>query len=183
MLRRPPRHWEKIMDDFGTLLDAHTVRFERLLPGPIERVWAYLTEPQFLRTWLAESSMDLRVGGAVELRFDTEEVPERAKGGAIDQGIITRYEPPYALAYTWQKAPNGPVTSHVAFELEAVGDQVRLTLTHSKLQTSSLASFGAGWHTHLAVLGARLQEVEPPLFLSLFNAVVPAYRQFSGFGK
>ncbi|MEZ4619140.1 MAG: SRPBCC domain-containing protein [Caldilineaceae bacterium] len=75
------------MDEFGTLVDAHTVRFERLLPGPIERVWAYLTEPQFLRTWLADSTMDLRIGGAVELRFDTDEVPERAKAGAIDQGI------------------------------------------------------------------------------------------------
>ncbi len=164
------------MDDFGTLLDANTVRFERLLPGPIERVWAYLTQPQFLRTWLAESSMDLRVGGAVALRFDTDEVPARAKGGAIDQGIITRYEPPHRLAYTWQKAPNGPVTSHVAFELEAVEDQVRLVLTHSKLPHSSLASFGAGWHTHLTVLGARLQALEPSPFLFYFNTVLPRYR-------
>jgi len=164
------------MDDFGTLVDAHTVRFERLLPGPIERVWAYLTEPQFLRMWLAESTMDLRVGGAVELRFDTDEVPDRAKAGAIDQGIITRYEPPHALAYTWQKAPNGPVTSQVAFELEAVADQVRLVLTHSKLQPSSLASFSAGWHTHLAVLGARLQALTPAPFLAHFHTVLPSYR-------
>lgn len=163
------------MNEFGTLVDAHTVRFERLLPGPIERVWAYLTEPQFLRTWLAKSSMDLRVGGTVELRFDTAEVPDRAKGGAIDQGIITRYDPPHALAYTWQKAPNGPVTSHVAFELEAVEDKVRLTLTHSKLLHSSLASFGAGWHTHLAVLEARLQALEPSPFLAYFNTVLPRY--------
>lgn len=164
------------MDEFGTLVDANTVRFERLLPGPIERVWAYLTQPQFLRTWLAESTMDLRIGGAVELRFNTEEVPERAKAGAVDQGIITRYEPPHALAFTWQKAPDGPVTSHVAFELEAVADQVRLVLTHSRLQHSSLASFGAGWHTHLGVLGARLQALEPSPFLSCFNAVLPRYR-------
>ncbi len=164
------------MDDFGTLVDANTVRFERLLPGPIERVWAYLTEPQFLRTWLAESSMELRVGGAVELHFDTDEVPERAKAGAIDQGIITRYEPPHALAYTWQKAPDGPVTSHVTFELETVEDKVRLVLTHSRLLPTSLASFGSGWHTHLAVLQARLQALEPPPFLSYFNTVLPRYR-------
>lgn len=164
------------MDDFGTLLDANTVRFERLLPGPIERVWAYLTEPQFLRTWLAESTMELRVGGAVALQFDTDEVPERAKGGAIDQGIITRYEPPHALAYTWQKAPNGPVTSHVTFELETVDHKVRLVLTHSRLLPTSLASFGAGWHTHLAVLQARLQAQAPSPFLAYFNTVLPRYR-------
>jgi hypothetical protein len=29
------------MSDYGTLLGTDTVRFERLLPGPIERVWAY----------------------------------------------------------------------------------------------------------------------------------------------
>lgn len=164
------------MNEFGTLVDGNTVRFERLLPGPIERVWAYLTEPQFLRTWLAESSMELRIGGAVELRFDTDEVPDRAKAGAIDQGIITRYEPPHALAYTWQKAPSGPVTSHVAFELETVDDKVRLVLTHSKLPHSSLASFGAGWHTHLAVLGARLQALAPSPFLAYFHTVLPRYR-------
>ncbi len=165
------------MSEFGTLLDANTVRFERLLPGPIERVWAYLTEPQFLRTWLAESNMELRVGGVVELRFDTDEVPDRAKAGAIDQGIITRYEPPHALAYTWQKAPNGPITSQVTFELEMVGAKVRLVLTHSRLLPTSLASFGSGWHTHLAVLQARLHAVEPPPFLSLFNSVLPTYSQ------
>lgn len=164
------------MNEFGTLVNANTVRFERFLPGPIERVWAYLTQPQFLRTWLAESIMDLRVGGAVALHFDTDEVPERAKAGAIDQGIITRYEPPHVLAYTWQKAPNGPITSHVTFELEAVGNQVRLVLTHSRLVPSSLASFGTGWHTHLTVLQAHLSNDAPPAFLPLFNRLLPDYR-------
>ncbi len=35
------------MTDFaltsGTIVDGRAVRFERLLPGPIERVWQYLT--------------------------------------------------------------------------------------------------------------------------------------------
>jgi uncharacterized protein YndB with AHSA1/START domain len=31
------------MNDFGTI-DGDTVRFERELPGPIERVWSYLTD-------------------------------------------------------------------------------------------------------------------------------------------
>jgi hypothetical protein len=35
---------------------AQSVRFERLLPGPIERVWDYLTKPDLQRTWLAESA-------------------------------------------------------------------------------------------------------------------------------
>jgi hypothetical protein len=35
------------------------VRFERLLPGPIERVWDYLTKPDLQKTWLAESAVDI----------------------------------------------------------------------------------------------------------------------------
>lgn len=30
------------MDTYGTVIAPNTIRFERLLPGPIERVWAYL---------------------------------------------------------------------------------------------------------------------------------------------
>jgi hypothetical protein len=36
-----------------------SVRFERLLPGPIKRVWDYLTQPDLQRTWLAESAADI----------------------------------------------------------------------------------------------------------------------------
>lgn len=163
--------------EFGTLLDAHTVRFERLLPGPIERVWAYLIEPEQLRTWLADSTIDLRVDGAVELRFDVDEVPERRKAGAINRGRVTRYDPPYALAYTWCDAADVTVDSHVTFELETVGAKVRLVLTHRRLPARMNASFGSGWHTHLAILQARLQDETPPPFLALYNHVMPSYAQ------
>jgi hypothetical protein len=32
------------MSEYGIVTEAGPVRFERLLPGPIERVWAYLTD-------------------------------------------------------------------------------------------------------------------------------------------
>ena len=31
-------------EDFGHVLSPDTVQIKRVLPGPIERVWAYLTE-------------------------------------------------------------------------------------------------------------------------------------------
>ena len=37
----------------GTSTEPGTVRLERLLPGPIERVWAYLTESAKRATWFA----------------------------------------------------------------------------------------------------------------------------------
>ena len=48
-----------------TALDGLVARLERLLPGPIERVWAYVTESDKRATWLAGGEMELRVGGKV----------------------------------------------------------------------------------------------------------------------
>jgi hypothetical protein len=40
-------------------IEPQIVRFERLLPGPIERVWDYLTQPELQRTWLSECASQL----------------------------------------------------------------------------------------------------------------------------
>ena len=54
----------------GTSPAPATVRLERLLPGPIERVWAYLTDSDKRATWFASGVFDLRVGGKADLHFD-----------------------------------------------------------------------------------------------------------------
>ena len=40
------------MSKYGERIDETTVRFERLLPGPIERVWQYLTDGDKRAKWL-----------------------------------------------------------------------------------------------------------------------------------
>lgn len=42
------------MNEFGVVTEPGTVRFERVLPGPIERVWAYLTESEKRRSYSAQ---------------------------------------------------------------------------------------------------------------------------------
>ena len=37
----------------GTLIEPGTLRMERTLPAPIERVWAYFVEPDKRAAWLA----------------------------------------------------------------------------------------------------------------------------------
>jgi hypothetical protein len=54
------------MNEYGQVIDKGTVRFERLLPGPVERVWQYLTDSQLRGTWLATGPMEPRAGGASE---------------------------------------------------------------------------------------------------------------------
>ncbi len=75
------------MTERATLIKPSTIRFERLLPGPVERVWAYLTESKKRATWLAAGEFDLRVGGKIELHFDNESLSdEAAPPGAMGAG-------------------------------------------------------------------------------------------------
>lgn len=164
----------------GELIGPGAIRFERLLPGPIERVWDYLTQPELRRTWLADGPMELGRGGAVRLVFRNDELnehreaaPERYSGADAGYdsgehvrapGVITACEPPRLLAFTWE---DPGVVSEVSFELEPRGEQVSLVLIHRRLAgREMLLSVAAGWHTHLDFLGARLSGAAPPLFWS-----------------
>ena len=129
--------------DFGTRTAPDTVRVERLLPGPIGRVWDYLTDATLRAQWLAGGALEPRVGGRVELVFNNSTLTEHddpppAKyaqyaGESRMAGTITEFDPPYLLAYTWGEADGEH--SHVRFELATQGPQVRLVVTHSRLAT------------------------------------------------
>lgn len=171
------------MTDLGTMLDAHTVRFERLLPGPIERVWEHLTTPGCLAAWLAAATIEPRVGGRIALRFDVAEAPERRDAGDLIVGVVTRWDPPRLLAYTWNARSeveariDGAAAPEVVFELSERGVHVLLVLTHRELPAAATPKFCAGWHTHLAVLAARLAGTPPEPFLPAFRSVLPEYER------
>ncbi len=44
-------------DDYGTVLSPTEVRFQRLLPGPIESVWAFLADSRKRGEWFASGPM------------------------------------------------------------------------------------------------------------------------------
>ena len=58
-----------------TLIEPGTVKLERLLPGPVERVWAYITESDKRAKWICGGEWDLRVGGKVILKWDHAKLP------------------------------------------------------------------------------------------------------------
>jgi uncharacterized protein YndB with AHSA1/START domain len=151
------------MNAYGRLLDPTTLRIERLLPGPIEQVWAYLVEPDKRAEWLAGGAMELKPGGRAEFIFDhrnltDEKPPEKYKneGGEMRfEGKVLKAEPPRRLRISWPEM-SGDI-SEVEFELASRGSDVMLTITHTKLvQRSDLLGTSAGWHTHLDVLAAKL---------------------------
>jgi uncharacterized protein YndB with AHSA1/START domain len=164
----------------GTSTEHATVRLERLLPGPIERVWAYLTESDKRATWLASGVFDLRVGGKADLHFDHDNIsseerpPDRPKGGKSDfPGTITRVDSPRLLAYTL--GVTNP-ESEVTFELEPRGKDVLLVVTHRRLaDRTTMVNFASGWDAHVGILADRLNGVEPRPFWSTHAKLVREY--------
>lgn len=163
------------MSDFGTITAPGTIRFERRLPGPIERVWAYLTESDKRGTWLATGAVEPRAGGQVELRFLhsdlsplPDEIPAKYKSlekGANSTARVTRWEPPRLLSHSWPGPPGEE--SEVTFELTPQGEDVLLVLTHRRIGAEKMASAAGGWHTHLGILVDHLHgRVPQPFFIT-----------------
>jgi len=157
------------MTDFaltsGTIVDGRAVRFERLLPGPIERVWQYLASADRLPEWFYAGAVTTELGGGVHFAMGVE-------------GHVTAYEPPYVLEYTWNEAdaPCGPIPGAlVRWELMAAGDQVRLVLVHSRLPAAALSMLRAGWHALLDRLAARLGGRDPGSIPAAYATLERAY--------
>jgi uncharacterized protein YndB with AHSA1/START domain len=140
------------MNDLAKIDEHNTVTLVRDIPGPIERVWAFLTDPKYLALWLSDGLFTGRVGGEVRLEM-----------GAV--GHVTVFEPPHLLEYTWNEPEKsrGPVLDTlVRWQLAGVGNRVRLTLTHTRLSESEAVAHAAGWHALVDGLSARLDGTEPP---------------------
>ena len=168
------------MNDYGTLIAPDTVRFQRILPGPVERVWDYLTKPEHLSTWLGNGEIKPEVGSPIELRpVGSEDRPETVIRGEIKQ--CERYR---LLSYSWivQIPDQRQLESLVTFELAPRGtNQVLLTLRHKGVLPEFRALTLAGWHGLLESLILSLKGEEPRPFRQAFERVLPEYhRQFGG---
>jgi uncharacterized protein YndB with AHSA1/START domain len=155
-------------DQFGSLTPPSTLTLRRRLPGPAERVWAYLTDTDLRRQWLASGAMALQPGASFELVWRNDELsasgaerPEEFSAESRATCEITEVEPLRKLRFTW------PGVGDVTFQLDAVGDDVMLTVVHRRLvDRTMILLVGAGWHMHLDILVARVQGTKPASFWS-----------------
>ncbi|MBU8537475.1 SRPBCC family protein [Falsiroseomonas tokyonensis] len=144
------------LDAYGRLTEPATLTIQRLLPGPIERIWAYLTESELRRRWLAAGEMELRLGATTELVWRNEQLndpPTRRPEGFGEehrmQVEITELDPPRRLGISWGS------TGGVTFLLEKQGSEVLLTVIHRRVEDrATLLNVSAGWHAHLDMLAA-----------------------------
>jgi uncharacterized protein YndB with AHSA1/START domain len=164
-------------DGYGVVTEPATLTIQRFLPGPIERVWAYLTEGDLRRQWLAAGEMEMKVGAPFEFVWRNDELtdlPGQRPPGFSDEhrmlSRITELDPPRKLAFTWQGSGD------VSFELEPRGDRVLLTVIHRRLpDRATLLKVGPGWHSHLDILVARATGKKPEPFWDRWTRLQKEY--------
>ena len=164
------------MSKQGKLIGDDTVQFERLLPAPIDVVWEYLTVSDRVASWLAHADIEPRRGGSTRLQWDdwsTDEPPPNGERNWTATGVVTRWDPPQALAYTWNQP--GLPESEITFELTPEGNETRLILTHRRI-AKERHMFAAGWHTHLDLFATRLKGGERGDFIAEYRAMLPRYQ-------
>jgi uncharacterized protein YndB with AHSA1/START domain len=151
---------------YGELIEPTTLKIQRLLPGPVERVWAYLTQSELRRKWLASGDMQPKAGSEFELTWRNDELTnppgKRPEGFGTEHSMTSRiiaFDPPRKLAYTFG------VHGEVSFDLQPAGQRVLLTLIHRRLpDRNTMLKVSAGWHAHLDILVARASGAEPAPF-------------------
>ena len=145
---------ELAQEENGQASRVLAVSFERQLPGPIERVWEFLTDTRRLPQWFGDdSTIEPRIGGTVRLM-----------GGHI-RGTVTQWAPPHRLSYTWNvfgpgdgpDAVSAYPESYLTFTLVPRGEGVSLTLHHLPILDRFEKQNAIGWHTFLDILSAGLR--------------------------
>jgi uncharacterized protein YndB with AHSA1/START domain len=173
------------MTNLGLIDDNHILSFTCILPASVERTWFYLTQPEGLRVWLADGSLESRLRGNVKLRFQSGEALVRSNSGTLIRGAIVRHEPYRTLAYSWIDASHEMDVSKdihghssgstICFELAGHGQNTWMSLTHSGLPTHVLAKVGSGWHTHLNILITAMRDEIAVSVPAPFAALSPRY--------
>ncbi len=176
----------KSNEQHGQLTAPGEIRIMRTLPGPIERLWQYLTDPEKRARWFAGGPMELKVGGKVELFFRQkdmvpDEVPPAQFAAMHETGkrkscTILRCEPPRVLSYTFDD------DSDVTFELipqDKEDKTVLLILTHRSRggDLPHLTGYASGWHIHLTMLLAVLGQIPRPPFWATFTRLKTDYEK------
>jgi uncharacterized protein YndB with AHSA1/START domain len=142
-------------------ISSDSIRLERLLEAPPEKVWDYLTRAELREQWFMGGT-DARPESEFELLVDHDKLSEekvpypdtfQCFKGRVFREKVLKFDPPRLLETTFQGGKGGIVT----YELFAERGKTRLVLTHSGISDpSGFRDFGGGWTSHLAVLQEKL---------------------------
>ena len=118
-----------------------------------EKVWQALTDAKISASyWERENVSDWKVGSDWQHRLP-------GKGPDV-VGKVLESDPPRRLVTSWASpsdAANPEKVSRAAFDIDDLGDKVRLTVTHTDLDRQSLENISAGWPAVLSNLKTLLE--------------------------
>ncbi len=147
-----------------------SLKITRTLPGPIDRVWDYLTKSELRQKWMASGIMGNTEGSVCELVWRNDDLtdsensnpslrPENFPETHKMEVEIIKINAPNYLAISWGS------TGGVVFELKEQGKDVILSIVHSRvLDKSIVLNISAGWHTHINILEIVLRGQKRPPF-------------------
>ena len=134
---------------------AESVIVERTLNAPVTRVWKALTDVDQMREWYFDLK-EFKPHVGFEFEFSVEH-----EGTTYHHLCrVTEVIPEKKIAYTW-RYKSEPGDSLVTIELFAEGDNTRLKLTHTGIEsfpkTPAYArkNFEQGW---TAIIGTELKQ-------------------------
>jgi len=122
-----------------------------------EKLWDALTKPEFTRNyWFGcWQDCDWQVGSSWRLMFED--------GRVGDTGKVEEIDPPRRLVLSWRNEFRPELkaegASRATFELEPVGDAVKLTVTHEIERDGSklIGAVSNGWPKVLSSLKSLLE--------------------------
>jgi uncharacterized protein YndB with AHSA1/START domain len=122
------------------------VHLERLLPAPIDAVFAAWTDTVLMARWFAPTGYavveaDVRVGG----RFRLTMIDNDDRLDHFGEYLVV--DPPRRLSFTWCSTYTVGHSSRVDVVLTARGRSTLLTLTHTGLPDTMVSAHGSGWLT------------------------------------
>ena len=97
---------------YGQLFEPTVLKVERLLPGPVDQVWEYLTKSELRRQGLASGDMDLRPGTEFEFCWRNDELTDPPGKRAEDMSAencmtckVLEVDAPHRLFVSWAYNP------------------------------------------------------------------------------
>ena len=134
---------------------AEAIILERTFDAPVGRVWTALTDVDQMREWYFDlTEFKVQVG------FEFDFIVEHEGSSYHHLCRVTDVVPEKKIAYTW-RYKGEPGDSLVTFELFPDGDETRLKLTHTGIETFpktpayARKNFEAGW---TAIIGSELKQ-------------------------